>query len=394
MKKIAIVLPELLPVPPVEGGAVEHWVHEATKRYDKDDVEITVISRPAGVEGLRGVKYVGIKWTNLSRFFHRLKSSSPRKSFLRALAKIQNVWSYGRKITNTLKEFDVICIQNEPNLLIFIDKAPNQKIILHMHNEHLAIKHLTFIYKRVLKKVDKVLCVSEYIMEKSVREFPKFKDKFSVLMNAADTDSFRPRTNIDPDILKNIPSKKLEELFIVYVGRLTQEKGVHILVEAFGEVVKRHANVKMVVAGSSFFSGAARTPYQDKLVELSAAFADKIIFTGFLRHEYIRYLYNIADVVVVPSIWNDPCPLVVLESMSSGCATIATKVGGIPEMIINDQVGILIPPNDSRSLARSLIDLIENPEKRYSIGLSANDLVQRNYNWKQLSKAFKFALEL
>ncbi|WP_343683456.1 glycosyltransferase family 4 protein [Asticcacaulis sp.] len=394
MKKIAIVLPELLPVPPVEGGAVEHWVHEATKRYDKEDVEITVISRPAGVEGLKGVKYAGIEWSHLSRFFHRLKNSSARKNPLRALSKVQNVWSYGRKITDILKGFDVICIQNEPNLLLFVDKMPNQKIILHMHNEHLAIRHLKFIYKHLLKKVDKVLCVSEYIKEKSIREFPEFRDKFSVLMNAADTDSFKPRTSIDHCILKNVPSKNFEELFIVYVGRLTQEKGVHILIEAFGEVIKSHANVKMVVAGSSFFSGAARTPYQDKLGELSAKFADKIIFTGYLKHEYIQYLYNIADVVVVPSIWNDPCPLVVLESMSSGCATVATKVGGIPEMIINDQVGILVPPNDSISLAQSLIELIENPEKRCSIGLSASELVQKNYNWNQLSKKFKIALEL
>jgi hypothetical protein len=61
--RIAIILPELLPVPPVHGGAVEHWVDEIVRRYPSDDVEITIFSRPAGVAGQPGVRYIGVPWT-------------------------------------------------------------------------------------------------------------------------------------------------------------------------------------------------------------------------------------------------------------------------------------------------------------------------------------------
>jgi len=70
---IAIVVPELLPVPPVQGGAVEHWVDEASYRLVAAGRRLAVVSRPAGSVGREGIEYIGIPWTKVETFFHRIK---------------------------------------------------------------------------------------------------------------------------------------------------------------------------------------------------------------------------------------------------------------------------------------------------------------------------------
>src|SRR5690606_13649430 len=96
-RSIAVVVPELLPVPPVQGGAIESWVHEMTALMDKAARHLMVVSRPAGTPGLPHVDYVGVPWTRTERLFSRMKDAAGRKNPLRYFAKIQNVWSYSRR---------------------------------------------------------------------------------------------------------------------------------------------------------------------------------------------------------------------------------------------------------------------------------------------------------
>jgi spore coat protein SA len=192
LDSIAIVVPELLPVPPVQGGAVEHWVDEAVWRLVATGRRLAIVSRPAGVAGRDGIEYIGIPWTPLERFFHRIKERVTWKNPLRYLAKIQNVFSYGRRVAKVVHGFDVIYIHNEPNLLLFLCKQPGQKIVLHMHNVHLSLPLLRPFYRRILAKVDAVICVSDYIRRQAVVHFPEYADRFQVMLNSTDPDLFKP----------------------------------------------------------------------------------------------------------------------------------------------------------------------------------------------------------
>ena len=320
MNSIVIVVPELLPVPPVQGGAVEHWVDEASWRLATFDHRLSIVSRPAGVSGREGIEYIGIPWTPMEKFFNRIKDRVTWKNPLRYLAKIQNVYSYGRRVANAVRNIDVVYLHNEPNILLFLHKQPSQKIVLHMHNDHLTMRLFRPFYRRALAKVDRVICVSDYIRRQAVVFFPEYADRFCVVFNATDPDVFKPYGDEAVQQLEGVVPVEAGKKYLLYVGRLTPVKGVHVLIEAFREIHRKMPNVHLIITGSSFFGGAAKTSYEQQLVELAEPVNDAIIFTGYLPHEKLKYLYSMVDMIVLPSIWQDPCPLVVLESIGRAVA--------------------------------------------------------------------------
>lgn len=386
MTHLTIVLPELLPVPPVQGGAVEHWVHEVTKRYPQDGTKITIVSRPAGVEGEPGIAYLGVPWTRTESMFSRLKHGARRGSLLRAAAKVQNVIGYGRRAARLVGGSDVVCVENDPNLVFFLRKARDQKIILHMHNDHLISRTMRRLYSRVLGKTHLVLCVSNYIRSRAAEMYPEHAAKFRLLMNGTDTDFFHPADGQRSPELQHLLEGRNAGRFIAFVGRVVEDKGVHVLLEAFAQIAPRFPDLTLLVVGSSFFGGAATTDYQRRMAKQAEPLRDRILFTGFLGQDLVRQIYCASELVIVPSIWNDPCPLVVLEAMSCGTAVIASDVGGIPEMIVNADVGTLVPPGSADRLAAAIAENLDDAAGLKQRGSAARDYVLAHHSWGRVVK--------
>lgn len=377
-------MPELLPVPPSQGGAVEHWVHELSKRLSGDRLSISIISRPSDSPGLPGVRYLSIPWSQAELACQRIKTHTSRLNPLRHLAKIQNVWSYGRRVASLLSGFNVIYLHNEPNLLLFIRKKPGQKLVLHMHNDHLSLTALRPLYRHLLHKADTILCVSEYIRNQAIRNFPEHASRIHTILNATDPAVFKPYGDDARRQLADLLAFDPGRQYMLYVGRLTPVKGVHVLIEAFRLVHQKMPETTLIIAGSAFFGGAARTAYERKLAELAAEASQAIVFTGFIAHEKLKYLYSAADLLIVPSIWQDPCPLVVLEGMASGTCVIASSVGGVPEILDTGHNGFLVEPNDPASLAATMLDVLEHPDKLNAIGSAAREHVLARFSWDRL----------
>ncbi|PPD01214.1 MAG: group 1 glycosyl transferase [Methylotenera sp.] len=381
---LVIVVPELLPVPPVQGGAVEHWVDEASRRMLATGRKLTVVSRPAGSVGHHAIEYIGIPWTRMERFFSRIKDYVTWKSPLRYLAKIQNVYSYGQRVAKVVRDFDIVYLHNEPNILLFLRKRTGQKIVLHMHNDHLSMRLFRPLYRRALTKVDRVICVSDYIRRQAVSHFPEFADKFSVVFNATDPDIFKPYGDEAECQLKDVIRLEQGKKYLLYVGRLSPVKGVHVLIEAFSEIHRRMPDVHLIIAGSSFFGGAAKTAYEQQLVDLAESVSDAIIFTGYLPHQKLKYLYSIVDMVVLSSVWQDPCPLVVLESMASGTCLVSSSVGGIPEIVENGITGILVEPANPELLATAICMTLGDTTMLKEMESNARQKIISGYTWERL----------
>lgn len=385
--KLAIVVPEMLPVPPTQGGAVEHWVHEVSKRLNQELFEITIVSRPSSnllKQAIPSIEYVGIPWTSLERFFYKMKVGLSWRNPLRYLAKIQNVFSYGWRMAKLVKYADLIIVHNEPNLLFFINKGTHQKIYLHMHNEHLSLQLLRKFYRKTLNKVEAIFCVSDYIRQVAVQYFPEHRNKFSVIFNATDANTFKSYGKKAHSELRQVIKIIPDNVYLLYVGRLTAQKGVHVLISAFLKAQQRQPNLRLVIAGSSFFEGAIKTHYEQSLVRLAQPVSEFILFTGFLSHEKLKYLYSAVDIVVVPSIWQDPCPLVVLEAMASAKAVIATRVGGVPEVLTHAENGFLLQPDNVSALSDAICTLGGNPDLRAKIGIAARNKIGLYYQWDRL----------
>lgn len=382
--RITIIVPELLPVPPTQGGAVEQWVHETSARMDQRRYDIRICSRPTEARSPAGIQNVHIAWTSIEKWFASLKDRVSWKNPLRYVAKIACVSSYGMRAMKAAADSDTIYIHNEPNLLLFLKKRPGQRVILHMHNDHLSSRLFRSLYRRQLDKVDLVICVSDYIRQCAVRHFPEHQDKFQVLFNATDPDIFKPYGSEAHAALNTLAPALAGHQVILYVGRLVPEKGVDVLIRAFGELKKRQPNARLVIVGSSFFAGAATTPFQSHLIELAEPFKDDIIFTGFLPHAQLKYLYGMADVIAFPPIWGEPCALVVLEAMSTGACFVATSVGGIPEVMEDRVTGLLVPPGDSHALCAALDLALSSPELRQQWGQTAREKIKSSYTWPHL----------
>ena len=384
MDSIAIVVPELLPVPPEQGGAVEYWVHEASRRLVAPDRRLAIVSRPAGVAGQDSIEYIGIPWTPMERFFHGIKERVTWKNPLRYLAKIQNVYSYGQRVARIVRNFDVVYLHNEPNILLFLRKRPGQKIVLHMHNDHLSIRLFRPFYRRALAKADRVICVSDYIRRQAVAVFPEYTDRFSVVLNATDPDVFKPYDDEAIRQLQGVIKIERNRKYLLYVGRLMPIKGVHILIEAFNEIHRRMPDVRLIITGPSFFGGTAKTAYEQELVSLAELVNDAVIFTGFLPHEKLKYLYSAAYIVVFPSVWPEPFGLVMLEAMASGACLVASAVGGIPEVVENGINGVLVKPADAGALAHAVCNTLSEPELMRRMEITARQKIVANHTWERL----------
>ncbi|WP_020162400.1 glycosyltransferase family 4 protein [Cycloclasticus pugetii] len=384
MKSLAIVVPELLPVPPVQGGAVEHWVDEVSHRLLSEDNKVTIVSRPAGVKGHEGIEYIGIPWTAAESFFYKIKEKLTWKNPLRYIAKIQNVVSYGRRVSKVVKEFDIVYLHNEPNVLFMLSKQKRQKIVLHMHNDHLSSRIFRPFYRRTLAKVDIILCVSDYIRKQAVTCFPEYADRFRVILNATDPEVFKPYGDKAKQELVDIVDLKENSRYLLYVGRLSPVKGVHVLIEAFQEIHRQMPDTFLIITGSSFFGGAAKTDYEKELVSLAEPVSDAILFTGYLPHIKLKYLYSVADMVVFPSVWQEPFGLVILEAMASGSCLVASAVGGIPEVVSNGKDGVLVEPQNPKALARAVCNTFKDSKVMSQMQYEAREKIISGYRWERL----------
>jgi len=170
-----------------------------------------------------------------------------------------------------------------------------------------------------------------------------------------------------------------ERPLIVCNCRATPEKGVHHLLRAFNGV----AQVPGLSSRPPFLLYLGDGPQLADLQSLreSLTAKDSILLAGFRPDA--REILEGADLCVVPSVWQDALPLAVLEGMARGKPVIATRVGGIPEMIEDGVSGLLVPPADQTALAQAMRRLLSDPAQASALGLAACRRVAEHFTPEQ-----------
>nr|WP_231134671.1 glycosyltransferase family 4 protein [Motilibacter deserti] len=187
--------------------------------------------------------------------------------------------------------------------------------------------------RRLLAPADSIVCVSAYTAQHVVDRHGGSPPEVSVVLNGVDTQVFSPPAHRQPH----------ERLRLLFVGQVTAEKGPHLLLEAVAmlpEHVQRRLSLRVV--GSSAHGWVPElSAYEERLRRTAFTLAADVRFLPFQDNETLVEHYRWADVVAVPSLFQDPCPLVVLEAMACGAAVVASRVGGIPELV--GSAGLLLP---------------------------------------------------
>jgi glycosyltransferase involved in cell wall biosynthesis len=174
----------------------------------------------------------------------------------------------------------------------------------------------------------------------------RFKEKFG---NAEITVIPNPIQKIDVK-----PKKSSDQFQILYIGRLVWYKGIRTLLEAFR--ILKNENVRLLVAGSG--------PELETVKRYSRV-NHRIIPLGFISEGEKQRLLKNVNFITVPSLWPEPLPMLILESFGSGTPVIASKIGGIPEVIKDGVNGRLFEPGDSEELSKILAELAENYEEEF-----------------------------
>ena len=162
--------------------------------------------------------------------------------------------------------------------------------------------------------------------------------------------------------------------------------GITELVDAF-EKINRDDTV-LVIVGANFYKSGIVSPFEEQLKERMENIRDKVIFTGYVDYSVISRYYAAADVMVMPSIWDDPAPITILEAMACGKALITTDSGGIPEYVGEDNcIVVKRDGNIVGKIAEKLDMLLDNPDEIQRLGKRAAVQVSkynRQYYYKQL----------
>lgn len=236
--------------------------------------------------------------------------------------------------------------------------------------ENPKVKMYEALDKRVLRGMDAVVCVSSGQAEK-VRAAGIAPDKISVIRNAARAGDFHPPTPTGRDDLMALAPTP-GEFVVATLARLSPEKGVSVLIAAARQVINKFPGARFVICGE----GPERESLQRRirLENLEPA----VSLCGF-RRDMDRLLPN-ADMLVLPS-FTEGLPNVVLEASAAGVPVVATFAGGTPEAVDPGQTGLLVPPGDSESLARSICDLLGDADRRADMGHAGRKFVREHFSF-------------
>ena len=218
-----------------------------------------------------------------------------------------------------------------------------------------------------------VVCVSEDMNEK-VKVMTDGKARTFTFYSGVDTEKFQPVPEIRDTFRRKLGYAETDCVFL-FVGRITREKGIYELLEAFASISKEKESLKLMLVGPIF----ERSRFKKKVLQLGITHQIKTI--GGVGHDDIPGYMNAADVFAFPS-WMEGLPNVVMEACSCELPVIASRVGGIPEIIEDEVSGFLVSPRCPEELAEKMEYLIDSPEFISVIARKARQKMRREFNYR------------
>jgi glycogen(starch) synthase len=234
------------------------------------------------------------------------------------------------------------------------------------------------IEREMVRRADRVITCSDFMRVHVNRVFRVPKRNITTIQNGIDPADLEP---IEPVDLEQLRARYAEpgERLILLVGRLVYEKGFHLALEALPQVIKRLGNVRFVVCGT----GTAEADLKEQARELRLMKHGS--FIGWTGDDTLHSLYRVADLCVVPSIY-EPFGLVALEAMASGCLCLVADTGGLREVVPEDgTAGLRFRARDSRELGRMIEKMLMDQELRERLTAEAREHVL-DFDWSEVAR--------
>jgi len=293
---------------------------------------------------------------------------------------------------------------------------PPATICLNMQCEWLT-QFATAASERRLRGVDLIIGCSNYITDGIKSRFPMIAPRCNTVHNGVDIDRFCPSPEVQA--ANGGPAR------LLYVGRLSPEKGVHVLIRAFKILATSRPTLHLDLVGGAYTQPylylapdsddrvmtSLERFYGNRLSEMvrrqfvlrgkaylydlrrEAAGDERIVFHGPVRQTKTIDFYRRAMVLVYPSVWNEPSGLPTFESQACGLPVVSTYSGGIPEYVEDGRTGILVARGDAEELALAIGQLIDNPARAASMGKAGRQRVVERFTWETSARRLADLIE-
>jgi len=403
--KIAFVPQPLDRVLPPRQSSIGIVTHQLARRLAKSCSVLVYLQ--GSRQGKREEKADGLHY--------RYILMGPDRRLLRLLHKIPNSLNHKRPMFASrsyylgyilqvaldlrTRQCDIVHLHNFSQFVPIIRALnPKIKIVVHMHCEWLVQLDRKMIERR-LRTADLIISVSEHITQKTRLSFPQFADRCHTVYNGVDINQFHPNND------RQNKSEKSSHKRILFVGRISPEKGVHILLDAFSKILKRHPSVDLQAIGSqtsvpieyivglsddrkvkelaSFYTNGYFSHLKRKI---SSDLADRVIFTKPLPHSHLVEYYSDGNIFVFPSVGHEAFGMPIIEAMACCLPVVATRAGGIPEIVEDGKTGFLVERSNSYELADAVLRLLEDDNLRQSMGVAGRRRVVERFTWSRAAE--------
>jgi glycogen synthase len=226
------------------------------------------------------------------------------------------------------------------------------------------------VLSRILRSADWIVAVSGAVLDNLHRMSPETIDHSSLILNARGMPALAPTPII------------LDPPRLVCIGRIVREKAFDVAIRAMIPIVARFPNARMIIAGD----GIARLELEELARQLEIA--DAIEFRGWVAPDKVSALIDSASIVIVPSRWEEPFGLVALEAAQMARPIVATRKGGLPEIVIDGETGLLVDADDSDALADAIVWLLDRPQTARRMGEAARARAQDKFSADRYAQAY------
>lgn len=229
--------------------------------------------------------------------------------------------------------------------------------------------------RKLAQQGDLFLCVSSFIRQRLLSAgFPEARTRTHYI--GVDCQAIAPR------------SESEERPVILHVARLVEVKGTQYLLRAFAALARRYDDVRLVIIGDG--------PLRRRLQALAASLGiqDRVDFLGALPHADVLSWTRKASMLVLSGVRTstgreEGLGMVLLEAAATGVPIIGSRVGGIPECILDGQTGFLVPERDLAGLAQRMAELLDDPARRRAMGIAGRALVERQFDIHRQTEALE-----
>lgn len=376
MKKTAMVAAPVHPVPPRKGAAVEWWTYQTCRHLR--DIEPHIVSIAAAdyadEEHRDGIA------------FHRVRIG---RIYRRVFQKILGLdpCSYARRVARRLAAIhpDFVHVHNAPALFAGLTRYYHgpAHFILHMHNE-MAVA--------TLPPGAVLFTVSHYLRDWYAARLPGADIR--IVTNGVDTDTFRPLPPAEVTGLRTRLKLPTDRKIILYAGRISPEKGPLDLVRAFSELRKIRHDVSLVLVGEIRTGTDRRGDYGRQLLAAGETLGADCYHAGTVDPAHMHEYYQVADLAVVPSEFEEPFGMVAIEAMAAGTPVLATRKGGLPEIVKDGVTGfILDDAKNPTAFAQRLNELLNDSVPLAAVRKNARDYVVQHHDWHVVAAQLEAAYQ-